>query len=119
MAIGDGMVVSTTLGYQQVLGSELATPDVEADPAAMYLVRGRVTMIWPYDERCRLIGENVWEYDESARAVVKLEPADVLTTKQGAELLDPYIQPLPKFDDSMLQMSARAKSSVVKRSDTA
>ena len=30
----------------------------------MYLLRGRVAMIWPYDERCRLVGENVWEFDE-------------------------------------------------------
>jgi hypothetical protein len=103
VAIGDGMVVSTSLGYQQVLGAELAIPGVEADPESMYLIRGRVAMIWPYDERCRLIGENVWEYDESQRAVVKLDPADVLTTERAAELLDPFIKALPEVDDSMLR----------------
>jgi hypothetical protein len=102
VAIGDSMVVSTSLGYQQVLGAELAIPGVAADPDAMYLVRGRVVMMWPYDERCRLIGENVWEYDESERGVVKLDPADVLSTEQAAVLLDPYIRPLPPFDDSLL-----------------
>ena len=25
---------------------------------------GRVAMVWPYDERGRLVGENVWEYDD-------------------------------------------------------
>ncbi|MDQ2896460.1 MAG: hypothetical protein M3Y09_12600 [Actinomycetota bacterium] len=102
VAIGDGMVVSTSLGYQQVLGAELPFGAGEADADAMYLIRGRVAMIWPYDERCRLVGENVWEYDESRRGVVKLDPEDVLTTARAAELLDPYIKPLPPFDDSML-----------------
>ena len=100
VAIGDGMVVSTMLGYQQVVGAELAVPGVEAEPDAMYLVRGRVTMIWPYDEHCRLVGENVWEYDESQRAVVKLDPADVVTTEQAAQLLEPYLRPLPQGGDS-------------------
>ena len=31
-------------------------------------------MIWPYDERGRLIGENVWEYDESEHDLIKLDP---------------------------------------------
>jgi hypothetical protein len=102
VAVGDFMVVSTTTGYQQVRGADLAASGVEADEDAMYLTRGRVAMIWPYDERCRLVGENVWEYDESEREVVKLDPADVLTTKQAAELLEPYLTPLPPFDDSLL-----------------
>jgi hypothetical protein len=101
VAIGDGMVVSTMLGYQQVVGAELDVPGIEAEPDAMYLVRGRVTMIWPYDEQCRLIGENVWEYDESQRAVVKLSPADVVTTQQAAQLLEPYLHPLVTDDDAL------------------
>ena len=95
VAIGDGMVVSTMLGYQQVVGAELLVPGIEAEPEAMYLVRGRVTMVWPYDEQCRLVGENVWEYDATQRAVVKLNPADVVTTQQAAELLEPFLGPAP------------------------
>jgi hypothetical protein len=110
VAIGDAMVVSTMLGYQQVVGAELAVPGVEADPKAMYLVRGRVTMIWPYDDRCRLVGENVWEFDETQRAVVKLDPADVVTTEQAAELLDSYLKPLPEFDGCLLPGSTGAES---------
>jgi len=68
----------------------------------MYLLRARVAMVWPYDERGRLVGENVWEYDEGEHAVIKLDPDEVLTTERAAELLEPLIRPLPPFDDSML-----------------
>ena len=102
IAVGDDTVGSRTLGYQKVLGADLSLPGVEADPEAMYLVRARVAMIWPYDEQCRLVGENVWEYDESARQVFKLDPADALTTDRAAVLLDPYIRDLPEFTDELL-----------------
>ncbi len=75
---------------------------IEAHEDAMYLLRGRVAMIWPYDERCRLVGENVWEYDETEHELIKLDPADVLTTERAAELLEPLIKPPPPFDDSLL-----------------
>lgn len=102
VAVGDWMVVSTMVGYQQTLGSALVAGGVEADEHAMYLLRGRVAMIWPYDERCRLVGENVWEYDESEHQLIELDPEDVLTTEQAAALLEPLIKPLPSFDDSLL-----------------
>jgi len=102
VAVGDFMVVSTMTGYQQILGSALTAAGIDADPDAMYLLRGRVAMIWPYDERCRLIGENVWEYDDTEHDLVKLAPDEVLTTEQAAELLEPHIKPLPPFDDRLL-----------------
>ena len=68
----------------------------------MYLLRGRVAMMWPYDERCRLVGENVWEYDEAEHDLIKLDPDEVLTTQQAAELLEPHIKPLPPFNDSLM-----------------
>lgn len=52
-------------------------------------------MIWPYDDQGRLIGEDVWEYDETAREIIALDPADVLTVEQSRKLLDPLIKPLP------------------------
>jgi hypothetical protein len=102
VAVGDHMVVSTMIGYQQTLGSTLAAAGIDADPDIMYLLRGRVAMIWPYDERCRLIGENVWEYDDTEHDLIKLAPEDVLTTEHAARLLEPHIKPLPPFDDSLL-----------------
>jgi hypothetical protein len=102
VAVGDWLVVSTMVGYQQTLGSALVAAGIDVDEDAMYLLRGRVAMFWPYDERGRLVGENVWEYDESEHDLIKLDPDEVLTTDQAAELLEPMIEPLPPFEDSML-----------------
>lgn len=105
VAVGDWMVVSTMVGYQQLLGRDLAAAGQNVDPEAMYLLRGRVAMVWPYDERGRLVGENVWEYDASEHDLIRLDPEQVLSTQQARELLDPYIRPLPPFEDSMLPRS--------------
>jgi hypothetical protein len=59
-------------------------------------------MIWPYDDRGRLIGEDVYEPDPSKAELFKLDPADVLTTEESAKLLAPLIKPLPSFDEAVL-----------------
>jgi hypothetical protein len=110
VAVGDWMVTSTMIGYQQTLGAALAAGGVDADPDTMYLVRGRVAMIWPYDERGRLVGENVWEYDPAEHDLIKLDQADVLTTERARELLAPQIRPLPDFDESLLPAASPAVS---------
>ncbi len=102
VAVGDHMIVGRGTSYQQTLGSELAAAGVEADTNAMYLTKSQIAMIWPYDDRCRLLGEDVWEFDNAKKEYIKLDPADVLTAKQAGELLAPFIKPLPAFDDSLL-----------------
>ncbi len=95
LAVGDNMIVTRSLLYQQQLGSDLQLRGIDVDGDAMYLMRANIAMIWPYDDRGRMIGEDVWEYDDADREFVKLDPADVLSTKQAAELLEPFIKPLP------------------------
>jgi hypothetical protein len=58
-------------------------------------VKTATHMIWPYDDRGRLIGEDVWEYDDSVREFIPLDPIDVLTAEQSGKLLAPLIKPLP------------------------
>jgi len=107
LAIGDSMIVSRSRLYQQTLGSELVAKGMDADADAMYLASTLIAMLWPYDERCRMVGEDVWEYDTSDRQFIKLDRADVLTAQQAGELLDGVITPLRPFDDSLLPTSAR------------
>jgi len=102
LAVGDTMIVSRGRLYQQTLGAALLEMGIDADAEAMYLASTWIAMIWPYDSRCRMIGEDVWEYDTSERQFIKLPPADVLTTQGARELLEPLIKPLPAFDDSLL-----------------
>lgn len=113
LAIGDSMIVSRSRLYQQTLGSELVAKGMEADADAMYLASALIAMVWPYDERCRMIGEDVWEYDTSGRQFIKLDRADVLTAQQAGELLASFIVPLPPFDENLhapLERAALATS---------
>ena len=68
------------------------------DPDAMYLIKSAEHMIWPYDDEGRLVGEDVWEYDETVREIIPLDPSDVLTAEQSGELLAPLIKPLPAYN---------------------
>lgn len=95
LAISDTMIVSTSFIYQQTPGAVLAAEGAPVNPKATYLVKTAEHMIWPYDDQGRLVGEDVWEYDETSREFIELDPTDVLTVEQSAKLLDPLIKPLP------------------------
>ena len=73
------------------------------DETAYYLYKTHgVQQIWPYDDRGRMVGEDVWETAPEAAEVIPLDPADVVTTAQAAALLDALIKPLPSFDEAVL-----------------
>lgn len=95
LAVGDNMIVSTATIYQQTPGQLLVDAGAPVDPAAHYLVANVEHMIWPYDDEGRLIGEDVWEVDESRRQVIPLDPTEVLTVEMSSTLLAPLIKPLP------------------------
>jgi len=59
--------------------------------------------IWPYDDRGRLLGEDIWEPEPERAEITKLAPADVLTTQEAARLLAPWIEPLPSFEELVLR----------------
>jgi hypothetical protein len=102
LAVSDTMIASRGIVYQQAQGAALVRLGIDAVEDAMYLTKANIAMIWPYDERGRMIGEDVWEYDDTDRDFIKLDPADVLTVEQAAELLDPLIKPLPPFDERLM-----------------
>jgi hypothetical protein len=62
----------------------------------------RFSLVWPYDDQGRLLGEDVWDFDDSHRAHIRLDPADMLTSGQSRALLDPFIKPLAAFEPSLL-----------------
>jgi hypothetical protein len=124
VAVADNFVASVTIGYQQISGRSLlankvlshlpgflsgpilkralAAKNFKADANAMYLYKNVYRMIWPYDERGRLVGEDVWEPDPDKAEITKLDPADVLTTEAAGRLLAPLIEQLPSFDEMVL-----------------
>ena len=132
LAVADNFVASVAVGYQQVSGRTLFYDRVlpylprfiskrlvaralareihEADENSMYLYKNVFQMIWPYDDRGRLLGEDIYEPDPDRAEIVKLDPADVLTTQQAANLLNPLIEPLPSFDEMVLGKVAAARA---------
>jgi hypothetical protein len=98
LAVSDAMIVSTGTIIQQYPGTILAGSGAPVDPDTTYLVKTATHMIWPYDDRGRLVGEDVWEYDDSVREFIPLDPIDVLTAEQSSKLLAPLIKPLPSHN---------------------
>jgi hypothetical protein len=64
----------------------------------MYLYSNFVEMIWIYDERGRLVGEDIWEPNPDKANICKLDPTQVLTTAQSVKKLAALIKPLPSFE---------------------
>ena len=131
VAVADHFIASVVTSYQQVsakglrqgkflshLPSAIAHKIVEkalgqkqhkADDNDMLLYKTvGMQMVWPYDDRGRLIGEDVWEPEPSKAEIIHLDPADVLTTEASAKLLNPLIKPLPSFDEMVLGKSHAA-----------
>lgn len=104
VAVADHFIASVSDMYQQVHGSSLKAngADIEDEDAYYLIYVEGMQMFWPYDDRGRLVGEDVWEPNPAARKLIKLDPSDVVTTQQSGKLLADLILPLPAFDDSML-----------------
>jgi hypothetical protein len=98
LAVSDTMIVSSLMIYQQHPGAILAAGGVPVDPDVTYLLKTATHMIWPYDDRGRMIGEDVWEYDASLREIIPLDPTEVVTVEKSRKLLDPFIKPLPAYN---------------------
>jgi hypothetical protein len=102
VAVADNFVATVATGHQQTLGAALIANGIEVDDeSAYYVYKAKTEMIWPYDDRGRMIGENVWECDPADAEVTNLDPDDVMTTDEAARLLEPLIEPLPSFDEAV------------------
>ena len=128
VAVADNFVASRLISYQQVWGGTLAGTKVlgilpkglsreiflemlkfkgiKADLDHMYLYKSHEQWFWPYDDRGRLMREDILEPDRSTSDVIKLDHADVLTAARASELLTPLIKPLPSFDEYVLGKTA-------------
>jgi hypothetical protein len=105
IAVADNFIASVSTMYQQTHGQTLKANGIAVDDEnAYYLIRvPGMQMFWPYDERCRLMGEDVWEPNPAARTLTKLAPSEVVTSEQSGRLLAPFIKPLRSFDEAMRQ----------------
>jgi hypothetical protein len=74
----------------------------KADDDDLFLYKTKIEMVWPFDDRGRVAGEDVYEPDPDRAEVHKLDRADVLTTQQAAKLLAPFIKPMPAFNEATM-----------------
>jgi hypothetical protein len=124
VAVADNFIALTVQAHQQVWGGSILSSKalgllpkglssallldmlklkgMKAEPDQMYLYSNFEETIWPYDDRGRLLREDVIEPLPAQAQITKLDPADVLTTAQAAEKLAPFIKPLPDFDSYVL-----------------
>jgi hypothetical protein len=128
VAVADNFIALTVLAHQQVWGGSILSSKalgllpkglsadlllemlkmkgMKAEPDCMYLYTNFEETIWPYDDRGRLMREDVLEPDPAAAQITRLAPEDVVTTAQAAALLAPLIKPLPDFDEYVLGKKA-------------
>ena len=106
LAVCDTFIASVAMASQQTLGRALIASGIDVDdPDAYYVYKSVEEMVWPYDDRGRLVGEDVWEPDPDRAEITKMDPADVTTTEEAGKLLAPFIKPLPSFDEMVLRKS--------------
>jgi hypothetical protein len=135
VSVSDHCITSMVVGYHQVSGRLLLENKIlsylpafvaeylldlafgrqnfNEDRTSMYLYKSTLYMIWPYDDRGRLIGENIWEPEPRKAEIIKLAPADVLTTQEADRLLAPLIKPLPSLDEVLTNRPAHKREAVL------
>jgi hypothetical protein len=124
VAVADNFVTSRLTVYQQIWGGTFTAAKVlrilpkglagklfikllkfkgiSANLNSMYLYKTLEQWFWPYDDRGRLMREDILEPDRTTAEIIKLEPAEVLTAARASELLLPLVKPLPDFDEYVL-----------------
>ena len=92
IAVADWGVADELTFHQIAPGAVLKTIGypVEKDEA-IYHVSSRQAFVWPYDEKARLKGENLYE-DKTSLVIEEIDPSEAITPKQvrdiHLELLD-------------------------------
>jgi hypothetical protein len=101
----DGVVLATDsnvhavsdAGYWSVCWFNFFVPgEALGLDGAWYLKRHWITMFWPFDERARVAGEQVYEHADRSE-IVPIDPADVITFEETCKQLEPLLRPLPTY----------------------
>jgi hypothetical protein len=86
---------SNFVTYQR--GHNLIAKGFEVDdPSGYYREIQHFVMVWPYDERARLIGERVYE-DKPLHRIEHVAPEDFISLDDARERLLPLLRPFPEL----------------------
>jgi hypothetical protein len=67
------------------------------DPDGYFVMRQKYVMLWPYDERGRMIGEQVYE-NKAFYQLIQIPQDEFLTIEDARARLLPMLRPLPDFE---------------------
>lgn len=86
LAVADWGICDELTFHQLGAGADLAALGYDVDdPAAIYHVSSRQAFIWPYDERARLRGENLYE-DKTSLVIEQVDPTEAITAARVRQL---------------------------------
>lgn len=106
LMVSDWGLASEAFFNTYIRGRSLIEKGIEVDdPEGHYVLRQKFAMMWPYDDRGRMIGEHVYE-NKAFLEIQQIEEADYLTLDDVRQRLRPMIRPLPVFEPSLVGAKA-------------
>ncbi len=86
LAVADWGICDELTFHQIASGADLRAIGYEVDdPDALYHASSRQAFIWPYDDRARLVGENLYE-DKTSLTIEEVSPEEAITPARVREL---------------------------------
>ena len=86
LAVADWGICDELTFHQLASGSDLRALGYDVDdPEGLYHVSSRQAFIWPYDERARLAGENLYE-DKTSLRIEQVDPAQGTTPARVSQI---------------------------------
>jgi hypothetical protein len=86
LAVADWGICDELTFHQIARGSDLRAIGYEVDdPEALYHAYSRQAFVWPYDDRARLRGENLYE-DKTSLVIEEISPDEAITPARVREI---------------------------------
>ena len=86
LAVADWGICDELTFHQLARGADLRAVGYDVDDAdAIYHVSSRQAFVWPYDERARLVGENLYE-DKTSLAIEEVDPGEAIAPERVREI---------------------------------
>jgi hypothetical protein len=86
LSVADWGICDEITFHQLALGSDLKLIGYDVDRAdSLYHVHSRQAFIWPYDERARLAGENLYE-DKTSLRIEEVDRSEAVTPARVGEI---------------------------------
>jgi len=79
LAVADWGICDELTFHQIARGADLRAIGYEVDDSdALYHASSRQAFVWPYDDRARLLGENLYE-DKTSLVIEEVSPEEAIT----------------------------------------